>query len=101
MIVPFEYVLILAMALFVLGAACTVARRTVLMILVGVEIMLNASAIVFVAAALHWGNLDGQAVFIIILGLAAAEVAFGLALLVHVRRFNGSVTADDYAALKG
>ena len=101
MIVPFEHVLILAVALFVMGAACAVVRRTVLMILVGVEIMLNAAAIVFIGAALHWGNMEGQAAFIIILGLAAAEVAFGLALLVHARRFNGSVTADGYAALKG
>ncbi|WP_243438478.1 NADH-quinone oxidoreductase subunit NuoK [Fundidesulfovibrio soli] len=101
MIVPFEHILILATALFVLGAACAAMRRSVIMILVGVEIMITGAAVAFVGASLRWQTLDGQAAVILVMGLAAAEVAFGLALLVHARRRGGSLEADGYTGLKG
>jgi NADH-quinone oxidoreductase subunit K len=101
MIAPFEHLLLLGSALFVLGAVCAVTRRSVIMILVGVEIMLNAAGLVFIGGALRWGTLDGQATVLVVLGLAAAEVAFGLALLVHAKRQGGTVMADDYGTLKG
>ncbi len=101
MIVPLSHVLILAAALFAVGLACAAARRTVLMILVGVEIMLTAAGIAFVGAGLAYGNLDGQAAVILVMGVAAAEVAFGLALLVHAKRIGRSVYADDFDRLGG
>ncbi len=101
MIVPYSHILILASLVFFLGAACTVARRNLIMILVGVEIMLNAAALAFIAASLHWQKLPGQAFVIFIFAVAAAEVAIGLALIVHVHRRTGSVLADDYNHLKG
>ena len=101
MIVPYSHILILAGVIFLLGAACTVARRHLIMILVGVEIMLNAAALAFIAASLHWGQLDGQAFVVFIFAVAAAEVAVGLALIVYVQRRTKSVLADDYSRLKG
>ncbi len=101
MIVPFNHVLLLALCLFLLGAACAVARRNLIMILIGVEIMLNAAALVFVGASLHWQRLDGQVLVIFILTVAAAEVAVGLALIVSAHRRTGSVSADRYNAMKG
>jgi len=101
MIVPFSHVLILAGLLFFMGAACTVARRNVLMILIGVEIMLNAAGLAFVGASLKWGYLDGQAFVIFIMAVAAAEVAVGLALIVYCHRRTGSVNADHFSLLKG
>jgi NADH-quinone oxidoreductase subunit K len=101
MIVPYSHILILAGVIFLLGAACTVARRNLIMILVGVEIMLNAAALAFIAASLHWGQLDGQAFVIFIFAVASAEVAVGLALIVSVQRHTKSVLADDYSRLKG
>ncbi len=101
MIVPFSHVLLLALVLFVLGAACAVARRNLIMILIGVEIMLNAAALVFVGASLRWEKLDGQVLVIFILTVAAAEVAVGLALIVSAHRRTGSVNADRYHLLKG
>jgi NADH-quinone oxidoreductase subunit K len=71
------------------------------MILVGVEIMLNAAALALVAGSLHWGALDGQAFVIFIFAVAASEVAVGLALIVYAQRRTGSVMADDYSHLKG
>jgi NADH-quinone oxidoreductase subunit K len=101
MIVPYNHILILASLLFLMGAACAVARRNLIMILVGVEVMLNAAALAFVAASLRWQQLDGQAFVIFIFAVAAAEVAVGLALIVQAQRSTGSVMADDYRQLKG
>jgi NADH-quinone oxidoreductase subunit K len=101
MIVPYSHILILASLLFLMGAVCVVARRNLIMILVGVEIMLNAAALAFVAASLRWMHLDGQAFVIFIFAVAAAEVAVGLALVVRAQRSTGSVMADDYQQLKG
>lgn len=99
--VPLSHLVALGAALFAIGAVCAVARRSVLMILIGLEFMLAAGSIVFAGAALAWGNPDGQAAVIIVLGLAAAEAALGLALVVHGRRGGGSIAADDYDRLRG
>ena len=56
MIVPFSHVLFLSGVLFLMGIFCAVARRNLIMIVLGVEIMLNAASIVFVGAALRWIN---------------------------------------------
>jgi NADH-quinone oxidoreductase subunit K len=101
MIVPYNHILILASVIFLLGAACVVARRNLILILVGLEIMLNAAALAFIAASLHWQRLSGQAFVIFIFAVAAAEVAIGLALIVHIHRRIGSVMADDYNQMKG
>jgi len=101
MIVPYSHILILASIIFILGAACCVARRNLIMILVGVEIMLNAAALAFIAASLFWQKLPGQAFVIFIFAVAAAEVAIGLALIVHIQRRTGSVMADGYNQMKG
>ena len=101
MIVPFSHVLILAVILFILGAACAVARRSLIMILIGVEIMLNAAGIAFIGASLKWQQMDGQVFVIFILTVAAAEVAIGLALIVYSYRRTGSVDANRYSLLKG
>jgi NADH-quinone oxidoreductase subunit K len=101
MIVPYGHVLLLAGILFFLGTAGVVARRNLIMILIGVEIMLNAAALALVGASLRWQQLDGQAFVIFIFAVAAAEVAVGLALIVYSQRRTGSVDADFYRLLKG
>ncbi len=101
MIVPFSHVLLLAVLLFILGAACAVARRNLIMILIGVEIMLNAAGLAFIGASLKWQQLDGQAFVIFILTVAASEVAVGLALVLYSYRRTGSVDANRYNLLKG
>lgn len=100
-IVPYSHVLILAGALFFLGAAAAVTRRNLVMILIGVEVMLNAAGLALVAASLHWQQLDGQALVIFIMCVAAAEVAVGLALIVYAQRRTGTLEADRYNLMKG
>jgi NADH-quinone oxidoreductase subunit K len=101
MIVPYGDVLLLAVILFLMGAVCTVARRNLLMILIGVEIMLNAAGLAFVGASLKWRQLDGQTFVLFLFAAAAAEVAVGLALFVYSQRRTGSLNEDDYSAMKG
>lgn len=101
MIVSYGEVLVLASLVFVLGAVCAASRRNLIMILVGVEIMLNATGIALVGASLRWGILEGQVFVIFIMALAAAEVSIGLALIIHSYKRTGSVNADSYNTLRG
>ena len=100
-IVPYSHVLILAAILFLLGAGCAVARRNLIMILIGVEVMLSAAGLALIGAAMHWQQLDGQAFVIFIMAVAASEVAVGLALNVYSQRRTSSLNADDYDLMKG
>ena len=100
-IVPYSHVLILAGILFLMGAGCAVARRNLIMILIGVEVMLSAAGLAFIGASLHWQRLDGQAFVIFIMAVAASEVAVGLALIVYSQRRTGTLNADDYDLMKG
>jgi len=100
MIIPYNQVLILGVILFLLGLSCLLTRRNLIMTLIGVEIMMNAAAIVFVAGALRWQQLEGQAFVIFIIGIAAAEVAVGLALIVGAYLRSGSVDPDRLDSLK-
>jgi len=101
MIVSFSEVLVLAAVLFFTGLICTLIRQNLIMILIGVEIMLNAAGIAFVGAALRWNSMDGQAFVLFLFGVAAAEVAVGLALIVYARRLKGTVTADRFNRMGG
>jgi NADH-quinone oxidoreductase subunit K len=100
MIVPFGHVLLLAGVLFLLGLFCAVARRSLIMMVLGVEIMLNAASIVFVAASLHWKQLEGQVFVLFILAVAATEVSVGLAMIVYAYRRTGSFDPGAYNLLK-
>jgi len=100
MIIPFGHVLILAGILFLMGIFCAVVRRNLIMIVLGVEIMLNAASIVFVGAALRWHHLEGQVFVLFILAVAATEVSVGLALIVYAYRRTGSFDPDVYNLLK-
>ena len=100
MIVPLGHVFLLAGIVFSMGLVCLVVHRNLIMTLVGVEIMMNAAAIAFVATALRWERMEGQAFMLFILAVAAAEVSVGLALVVNVFRRTGSIDPDRYDILK-
>lgn len=88
------YGLALAAVLFVLGVAALIARRNLLLILVAIEVMLNAAGVAFVCAGAGWDQPDGQVMFIFILAVAASEVAVGLALVLQHHHLYGSVDSD-------
>ena len=96
-----QYYLVLAALLFAIGLFGVITRRNTIGILMSLELMLNATAFVFVLGGALHGNADGQVMFLMILTLAAAEVAVGLALVVHLYHRHRSLDADRLDAMKG
>lgn len=102
MIIPLEQILILAGVLFFIGMGGLVAWRVnLIMMLVCIEIMLNAVMLVFVAASARWGTADGQFFAIFIMALTSAEVSLALALVVYLHRRTRSVNTDAYSEMRG
>lgn len=99
--VSMEHGLLLAATLFSLGLLGLLVRRNVIFVLMSLEIMLNASALAFIAAGSRWMQPDGQVMFVLILTLAAAEVAVGLALVLQVYRRYVSLDSDALASMRG
>jgi NADH-quinone oxidoreductase subunit K len=93
--------LLIAVALLALGVLGVLVRRNLLFILMSLEIMLNAAGLAFVAAGARWAQPDGQIMFILIITLAAAEVAIGLALALQVYRRFGTLDADAVSRMRG
>lgn len=96
-----DYGLILAAALFAVGLAGVLARRSIIFILLSIEIMLNASGLAFISAGSRWGQPDGQIMFVFILVMAAAEVSVGLALVLHLFHRTKTVNSDAANSMKG
>lgn len=92
MIVPYAHVLVLSGILFFIGMICLVTRKNLIMMLLGLEIMLNAAALAFIGTSLFFKQLEGQVMALFILALAAAEVSLGLALIVCIYRRTSTVT---------
>lgn len=99
--IPLEHVLLLAAILFGIGVTGIIVRRNIIFILMSLEIMLNACGLAFVAAGAHWGKADGQIMFMLILSIAAAEVAVGLGLLLQAHRRFQSLDIDRASHLRG
>jgi NADH-quinone oxidoreductase subunit K len=98
---PMQYGLLLAAILFVLGFIGVLTRRNFAFILMSLEIMLNAAGVAFIAAGARWSQADGQVFFILILGLAAAEVSVGLALLLQLHHRFKTIDADAVSEMRG
>jgi NADH-quinone oxidoreductase subunit K len=102
MIVPLAHVIILAVILFSLGLVCVLVwRANLIMLLIGIEIMLNAAMLVFVGASAQWGKADGQVFALMVMAITSAEVSLALALVVYLHRRRKTVNADDFRELKG
>jgi NADH-quinone oxidoreductase subunit K len=87
-------------ALFALGAIGVLIRRNILIILMCLEMMLNAVNLAFIGFADHFKAVDGQMFVFFVLTVAAAEVAVGLALVVAIFRQRATVYVDDLNILK-
>ncbi len=96
-----DWYLILAAALFAIGAVGLLVRRNVLVMFMCIELMLNAANLTFVTFSRMLGDIGGQAVVFFVLVVAAAEVVIGLGIVVTIFRRRVSTTADDLHVLKG
>ncbi|MDL1895105.1 NADH-quinone oxidoreductase subunit NuoK [Anaerolineae bacterium CFX7] len=92
---------VLSALLFALGALAVLVRRNPLIMLMGIELMLNAVNLAFVAFSHYLENMDGQVFVFIVLTVAAAEVAVGLALVVAIFRARDNVDMDEIDSLRG
>ncbi len=99
--IPMEHGLVLAGILFCIGLAGVLVRRNVLFMLMSIEIMMNATALAFVIAGSRWQQPDGQVMFILVLTLAAAEAAIGLALVLQLYRRYQSLDVDAASEMRG
>jgi NADH-quinone oxidoreductase subunit K len=99
--VPIDAALSVAAALFALGLIGVLVRRSLIFMLMSLEIMLNAAGFAFVAGGARWGQADGQIMFMLVLTLAAAEVAIALALVLAVHLRLRTLDADDLSRMRG
>ena len=101
MAVPFSMYLGLAGLLFAVGVLGVLLRRDPLVLVMGIELMWNAANLALIASARHYGDLGGQVFAFVVITVAAADVAVGLALAVLVGRTRGTVDADRLKWLRG
>lgn len=101
MAVPLMNYVALSALIFMIGAVGVVARRNPLVMLMGIELMWNAANLAFIAYARAYLNNAGHVFAFLVVTVAAAEAAIGLAIVVAVFRRSETVDVDDVAALKG
>lgn len=101
MIVPLQHILVVAGLMFGLGLACVLTHRSLIMILIGVEVMINAVGLVLVGGSAFWQQVDGQLVVILLMALTSAEVSISLAMVVYLHHRKRSADSDAFDEMKG
>jgi NADH-quinone oxidoreductase subunit K len=96
-----SWFLVLSAILFVLGAVGVLVRRNPLVILISIELMLNAANLALVTFSRQLQNMEGQLFALMSMTVAAAEAVVGLAILVDIFRTRDAEDIDDLSALKG
>jgi NADH-quinone oxidoreductase subunit K len=92
---------VVAAFIFCIGAAGVLTRRNPLVILLCLELMLNAANLALIGFARMWGNGDGQVFAIIVMVVAACEVTVGLGVIVAMYRRRLPIDVDDLRELHG
>jgi NADH-quinone oxidoreductase subunit K len=98
--VTLNHYLILSAILFAIGTAGVFLRRNLLVVLLSVEIMLNAVNLTFVAVGRYLGTVDGQIIVFFVMTVAAAEAAVGLAIVIALFRHRETLNPDAFTTLK-
>ncbi|OGQ77399.1 MAG: NADH-quinone oxidoreductase subunit K [Deltaproteobacteria bacterium RIFOXYA12_FULL_58_15] len=96
---PTHFITVAAL-LFGIGAAGAIWRRNALMVLMSIELMLNAANIVFVAYGRQYGDNGSHAIAFFVMAIAAAEAAVGLAILIGIFRTRQTIEVDELDALR-
>ena len=104
--VPLVAFQVLSAALFAIGLYGVMARRSAVLIIMSIELMLNAVNINLIAAASHldgmgkWANFDGQIIAIFVITVAAAEVGLAMAIILRMYRNRHTVNVDEINLMK-
>lgn len=96
-----EWYLVVSALIFCIGGAGVLTRRNPLVILLCLELMLNAGNLALIAFSRMWGNGDGQVFAIIVMVVAACEVTVGLGVIVAMYRRHLAIDVDDLRELHG
>jgi NADH-quinone oxidoreductase subunit K len=98
--IPTSEYLVLSAFLFGVGLLGVIIRRNLLIVMMSIELMLNAVNVAFIAFARAWGQSAGQTIAFFVIALAAAEAAVGLAIVVGVFRTRRTVNSDEVNLMK-
>jgi NADH-quinone oxidoreductase subunit K len=100
LMIPLSHYLGLSVILFTIGVLGVVIRRNAIVIFMCIELMLNAVNLSFVAIARSLSSLDGQVIVLLVMTVAAAEAAVGLAIIISIFRTKGTINVDEINLLK-
>jgi NADH-quinone oxidoreductase subunit K len=95
-----HYYLVLAAILFAIGLVGVLMKRNALIVMMCVELMLNAANLTFLAFARQRATVDGHAIAFFVIAVAAAEAAVGLAIVLALYRTRGGVNVDEARVLR-
>jgi NADH-quinone oxidoreductase subunit K len=98
--VPESYYTALSAILFTIGVVGVLVRRNPLVIFMSIELMLNAANLALVALGQRFGSADGQVLVFLVMTVAAAEVAVGLAIIVAIFRLRRRLSVDDLSLMR-
>lgn len=98
--VPVEHYLVLSGILFAIGVIGVLTRRNVIVIFMCIELMLNAVNLSFVAFARHYNDMSGHIFVFMVITVAAAEAAVGLAIIIAIFRNKETVDVDEMNIMK-
>ena len=101
MIVPLEHVIILSLIIFSIGILGVLVRKNAIIIFMSIELMLNAVNLSLVGFSRYYNSVDGQVFVFLVMTLAAAEVAVGLAIIVSLFRNKQTINIDEINILRG
>ena len=97
---PVSVYLYLAAIIFTIGLTGVLIKRNALIVMMSVELMLNAANLTFLAFARQSGNVSGHAIAFFVIAVAAAEAAVGLAIVIAIYRSRGAVNVDEVRAIR-
>jgi NADH-quinone oxidoreductase subunit K len=98
--VPLDYYLILSAIIFAIGVTGVLIRRNLIILLMSIELMLNAVNLTFIAFSNSLGSMDGQVIVFFVMAVAAAEAVVGLAIIISVFRHRQSLDPQEMQLLK-
>ena len=101
MIVPVEHVILLSIIIFSIGIMGVLLRKNAIIIFMSIELMLNAVNLSLVGFSRYYNSVDGQVFVFLVMTLAAAEVAVGLAIIVALFRNRQTIKIDEMNILRG
>src|SRR4030095_9343794 len=98
--VPLDHYLILGAVIFAIGVIGVLVRRNLIVVLMSIELILNAVNLTFIALSRYLGSMQGEFILLFVVALAAAEAVIGLAIVISVFRHRRSLDPQEMQLLK-